>query len=271
MKRDVMHLPSKCHHAARRRFAGRQDGFTLVEVLIVVAISIIVLAGIYSVFQAQQRAHLTNSQVVEMQQNMRAALFLMEREIRMAGYSPTMNADAGFDAARSGELSITMDLNDDGLTTGANEDVSYGFSTAVDADRDGDVDAGGAAAFGRNTGGGYQPVAENIERIGFAYAFDDDNDGELDTSGGSVIWAYDADGDGELDTNTDTGAALASTVELNRIRAVRIWILARSSRGISDYTDTRTYSVGDLPAYAPNDNFVRRLVTTTVKCRNMGA
>ena len=68
---------------------GRQAGFTLVELMITMLLSLVVLTGIYEVFQAQQKAHATNTKVVEMQQNTRAALAIMERDIRMAGYSPT--------------------------------------------------------------------------------------------------------------------------------------------------------------------------------------
>ena len=53
------------------------------------------------------------------------------------------------------------------------------------------------------------------------------------------------------------------------IRAVRIWILSRADREDPDFRNTKTYVVGSQ-VITPNDGFRRRLLTTTVQCRNMG-
>jgi prepilin-type N-terminal cleavage/methylation domain-containing protein len=66
-----------------------EKGFTLVEFLVAIGISAIVLAAIYSVYYAQQKSYVVQEQVAEMQQNLRAAMYIMAREIRMAGYDPT--------------------------------------------------------------------------------------------------------------------------------------------------------------------------------------
>jgi len=256
-------------------------GFSLLELLIVSAISGVVMAAIVSVYSAQQRAHRTQKIVVDMQQNIRAAVYLMEREIRMAGYDRTSNADASIDTAGPGVIAFTTDTSEDGDTDDSNEDISYGFSTANDAGRDGLAD-NGAASLGRNTGGGFQPMAENIHAVAFAYAYDADDDDSLDSSGGATIWAIDSDDDKALDRNLDTdsdgdidindaagGAALPATVNIDNIRAVKIWILARTGRIVDNYTDATTYVVGDKRVTV-NDGYQRRLLTTTVKCRNMG-
>jgi len=62
---------------------------------------------------------------------------------------------------------------------------------------------------------------------------------------------------------------LTTNVAMSRIRAVRIWILARTRVPRPGYTDNSTYKVGRRVITA-SDNFRRRLLTTTVKCRNMG-
>jgi type IV pilus assembly protein PilW len=58
-----------------------RSGFTLVELLVAMAISTIVLTLIYQVYRTQLRTHTTQQELVEMQQNLRAALYLTEREI----------------------------------------------------------------------------------------------------------------------------------------------------------------------------------------------
>ena len=263
---------------------NNNKGFSLIELLIAMAVSSIVMAMITSVYNLQQKAHVTQQQVADMQQNIRAAMYLMESEIRMAGYDPTEGSGAGIQTAGPNSIQFTGDIDGNGVTTGTNEDMTFGFSLANDADVNGTADAGGAPLVRRNTTGGvFDSMAEDIHAIGFAYAYDDDRNGELDISaGGHVIWAIDSDGDGALDTRLDAdddgdidaadavagGALLAATVNINRIRAVRIWLLARTEAPIRDFSDTRTYVVGDR-RITPGDSFQRRLLTASVKCRNM--
>ena len=73
-----------------------QQGFSLVEVLIAMAISSIVIAGTYEIFYSQQRSYLAQNRVVEMQQNLRAGLYLMVKDIRSAGYDPNGSGNFGF-------------------------------------------------------------------------------------------------------------------------------------------------------------------------------
>ena len=135
----------------------------------------------------------------------------------------------------------------------------------------------GAAPITRSAGGN-DDIAEDIRAIGFAYAYDDDEDGELDFADGNgnglldageEIWAYDSDADGDLDWNNDTGALLQSTVGYDKIRAVSIWILARTRYSLRGYSGSKNFVVGDKIVNV-NDNYQYRLLTTTVKCRNMG-
>lgn len=62
-------------------------GFTLIEILISLVITAIVMTGIFSTFNTQSKTFNTQQQVTEMQQNARASMDIMSREIRMAGYS----------------------------------------------------------------------------------------------------------------------------------------------------------------------------------------
>jgi len=285
-----------------------KNGFTLIELLIAMAITGIVSAAIYTAFQSQQKSYLTQDQVAEMQQNLRAAMDIMVREIRMAGCDSHSIGGLGIteiqprnknnvvktDITGNGALKLTADFDDSGTLDGG-ETISYCIYDFPVGSPDGNPD------LGRNNGAGRQLLAENIEALGFAFAFDSDGDGNLDTydvaGNEQVIWAVDSDGDNNLDTNLDTdgdgdidaddgpgaggngligGQALAANVAPANIRAVRIWILARSRIGDRSFLNTRTYVVGNkvitpnTDADSNNDNCRMRLLTTTVKCRNMG-
>ena len=211
----------------------------------------------------------------------------MVREIRLAGMDVTGTAGAGFSIAGPHSIQFTLDRDDggDGDVADADEDITYGFLTAVDSNANGIADADATSltltrtAFDAVLGVFTDDrLAEDIYAVGFAYAFDNDGDGEVEfTDGdgdaeldaGEEIWAYDSDADGNLDTDNDTGLALASLVSLDEIRAVRVWILARTRFPLRGSSGPKSFTVGDKPINV-NDNFKYRLLTTTVKCRNMG-
>jgi prepilin-type N-terminal cleavage/methylation domain-containing protein len=74
----------------------KEKGFTLVELLVAMAISGIVVAAVYTAFVTQQKSYTVQNQVAETQQNARVGLDLIAREVRMAGYGQpawSMNAD----------------------------------------------------------------------------------------------------------------------------------------------------------------------------------
>ena len=70
-------------------------GVTLIELLIAMVISTILIAGIYRVFISQQRSYTVQDQVVEMQQNVRAAINKMLREIRMVNFGRVVYYNSG--------------------------------------------------------------------------------------------------------------------------------------------------------------------------------
>jgi prepilin-type N-terminal cleavage/methylation domain-containing protein len=71
----------------------REAGFTLIELMIVLAISSVVIAAVFATFISQQKSYAVQTKVSDMQQNARAALTLMERDLRMAGFGVS---DSGF-------------------------------------------------------------------------------------------------------------------------------------------------------------------------------
>jgi prepilin-type N-terminal cleavage/methylation domain-containing protein len=63
-----------------------QHGFTLTELLITMAISGVIMGAIVSTFIVQRRSYAMQEQITEMVQNVRTAMDMMVREVRMAGY-----------------------------------------------------------------------------------------------------------------------------------------------------------------------------------------
>ncbi|GAB6081230.1 hypothetical protein JCM30471_01440 [Desulfuromonas carbonis] len=63
----------------------RQRGFTLLELLVAVAILGIALVGMYSLYMGMQRTTYNQEEVVDIQQSLRVALDIIGRDIKMAG------------------------------------------------------------------------------------------------------------------------------------------------------------------------------------------
>ncbi len=249
-------------------------GFTLIELMVGLAVTSILLAGIYTTYTIQQRSYKAQTMMVSVQQNLRGALIVMEDEIRMAGYDKSVPNTGLFgltgvaiDGNLNGTLTFTGDFggaNSDNGILDANEAFSYSIYDSGSTETVGNLDLGRAVG-----GGGRQLLAEGIEAMSFAFAYDNDADGLLDTGGGGVLWGIDTDGNNVLDTNVN-GGGLPTLVNMDRIRAVRIWLLARTRGIIRGEIDSNTYVVGNRIIPPPNDNFKRILLTSTIKCRNMG-
>jgi type IV pilus assembly protein PilW len=212
-----------------------RDGYTLLEILMATAIAGVVMGGIYMSFHSQDRSYVTQSEVAEMQQNLRGGLSLMMKEIRMAGCDPTGKANAGIIRATPDLMSFTLDIRGadtddppDGDTSDPNERITYSL---YDSNRDGVNDT-----LGRGTGGGrYRPAAENVDAINFIY---------LDENG------------------KPTGV-------LSEIRSVEVTLLARTARGDPEYRNDTIYAnQRGAVIYAAHDNFRRKMLTANIKCRN---
>jgi type IV pilus assembly protein PilW len=128
-------------------------GFTLVELMVAMAISLLVIGSIYSVYRSQQKSYLVQEQVAAMQQNLRAGMTMLTRDIRMAGYNPPSStlASAGITEPLN-STDITFTRWDDGDAEGKTIIYSISGSDLV-----------------RDSGAGPQPVAENIDALNFVY------------------------------------------------------------------------------------------------------
>ena len=64
-------------------------GFSLIELLIAIAVFGVVVAGVIGAFTDQLRSHNTQQRILDMQQNARAAMYYMTRELKLAGLNPS--------------------------------------------------------------------------------------------------------------------------------------------------------------------------------------
>ena len=106
-------------------------GFTLVEMVMALAISTVVLAAIYSVFIIANKNFTTQNAAANVQQNLRSAIGLMARDIRSAGLDPAGSDNFGISYASTSKIRFTMDSdsgggNFNGIIDEANfEEITY--------------------------------------------------------------------------------------------------------------------------------------------------
>ena len=228
----------------------KRSGFTLVEILVALALAGIVSAAVYNVYISQNKSYAVQDRVAEMQQNLRAANYMMRREIMMAGYNPLKATGVGIVSASATQLQFRMD-------------ITGGEADGLDNDQDGLVDEEGESdgdAVDTNEDITYQLDEGNLER----------NDQVLAENIDALNFVYlDAGGD-FLDLVTTPG-------DITEIRSIQLSLVARADFGDPDYTNNNPYKNqqgDDLVLYMstnpPNDNFRRRLLTSHIRCRNLG-
>lgn len=247
---------------------NNNKGFTLVELMVSIAMTGIIATAIYAAYTLHQRTSTAQEQVVEMQQNIRAAMLTIMPEIRMAGFDPLDSGKAAIEEAYGDAIYFTADLNTDGNVSVGGDDVGehiafdlytngngvsiLGMTRAKTAITINNMGAGHYEVDPPNsTSPSHQPIAENIEAIQFQYRDIDDN-------------------------------LLAVPVATpSDIHTVTISILARASWQDTKFTNNTVYTPApgvawDLNGVAagtanpPNDSYRRRLLISSVQCRNMG-
>ena len=146
------------------------QGFTLIEIVVAMAVTFIVAAAIFATYRAYQMSHITQKELVSMNQNIRSAAYFITRDLRMAGFDPTTGAGATILVANEGSFQFQADLDRDG--TIQNNEI---FRYALTNDNNGDGVADSLPChLGRDVGvvpnnTGLQIVAENIQAIDFEY------------------------------------------------------------------------------------------------------
>lgn len=222
----------------KQRIHKNCHGFTLVELMVTVAISMLVIVVISSIYTNQQKVRNTQESVVDIQQNLRAGVYLIGQELRMAGYDPTSNANARILAATATQVQFTQDVTDnagtaadgDGDTNDPNENITLNFNAPT-----------GTLQRSSTAGGALQPMIQNVDQLEFRY---------------------------RLDNGSLTLAPAAN--QRDNIRTIEISMLVGAAAPEQGFLNNQTYRSASGAAWVVNDNIRRRLLITSIQCRNMG-
>jgi len=259
----------------RKIFAPGARGFTLVELMIAGAIAAAISGGAFAIYNAQQISYLREEQFTEAQQNIRAAMYFMEKDVRMAGYDPYGDPNGkilpGFIQAKIGSIGISH-ANDNALATAqsaATQTIIYAL--ADDPATGGYTGTGIAGGRPQNAltkttsltqstnGGPAQPIIDNVEAVEFLYHLRN----------------------GKSTTFTSPDPA-ATSEDLLNVLSVEVTLLVRSRNIIKGYTSpplpctpgqllanpTCQPGAGWVPA--PDfSHYLHYMLTANMQCRNL--
>jgi len=269
----------------------KEEGFTLTEMMIVLAILGVVLGAMYNMFIHQQKAYSVQDNVAVMQQNVRVGLDYLVKDIRMAGYIPegipfdsddppiptpqvpapsadvvgqlfTDGVSESIERATATTIAFQADIDNDAIT----ETVQY---TLNGTDLTMEVWQWNAATSSWNPSSGPQIIAEDIENLTFTYSLladdygldngvdDDGNDG-ADEEGELLVWDIDNGVDDDNDGFIDEDGPLNTNELRGFIRQVSIVINSRTAATDSKYTHP-----------VEGDHFRRRTLTSNISLRNI--
>ncbi len=208
--------------------------------LVTLALTGIIMVGVYKTFTWQQKVHEVQESVTAMQQDCRVGMEVMLKDLRMAGYSPKTPGVASIKAADAKSLQFTVDRDGNGvcettIDTNGNgvieqcEDITYSLS---------------ASNLMRNDTVNNVALVSNVDGLRFIY---------LDSSGVPL-------------------ATPVPATKLSDIRKIKVTMVVRSEQLDKEYRNTATYTdqLGNIPLTSADTRYRRRALTATVRCRNLG-
>jgi|GEM_PF-1102442 type II secretory pathway pseudopilin PulG len=258
---------------------NREQGISLVELMIVTALLGLVMAGIYNMFVHQQKSYAVQDNVSSMQQNARVGLEYMVKHIRMAGYIPESIPFDPDDPPVPAPLKSTPPLADvagqpftDGNSEAVEEATAHSITFLADIDNDARTETvryalngtdltmevwrwnASTSTWGNSTGP--QIIAQEIENLVFTYALladdhglnndiDDDGNEGADEEGEIKIWNFATDG-------------VLGSAERRHIRQVSVNLTVRSATRDPVYRDP-----------VVGDSYRRRTLTSNINLRNI--
>jgi len=178
-------------------------GITLIELLVALVISAITMAAIYKIFISQSKVYYVQDQVVEVQQNVRTAMEILLRDLRMTGFDDDNPSSAvtianPITAFTDNSITVNYEYYDRTSATYQKYTVAYW--------RDG----GNSRLMRRLTindaGSITEPVLDNVDVLTFTYGVDDNDDDVVDS------WVS------------------AASVGVRRVIAVRVVLTARPNQ-----------------------------------------
>ena len=274
----------------KSRWEMNESGFTMAELLIGSAISLLLLGLVAGIISSQKSTFSRQSQLGQMQANGRASVDFVTRSVQNAGFNVTRGKR--FLAASDHYITMVFDDDNDGAIQNdevmtyavSNPDnstlTSFSINPYFDDDGDGTVDSSETRTYSISLG---------LENPPFNFYRITPNQGSTDVTKSKVarnidnliIRYWDKDGDplpADVTTDADENPVPPYTLaasELNEIRKVTIEIVTRSKDEDpnENYVNSGTYYTGSVATAGGttsySDRYHRETYTAVTSPRNL--
>jgi len=195
----------------------------LIELLVVLAITSIIMAGIYRVFVSQTKTYAVQDQVMEVQQSVRGAMEILLRDLRMTGFDDdNVNSDVTIanpvvTPVQASDITINYEYYERNL---AGTEAQRYQSHLVRYWRD---DGTSRLMRKLTVDAVARPdeiILDNVDALTFTYGVDRDNNGIMD----------DQNGNGQIDTNDWLSAAQVVALGNPKVVAINVSLTGRSDQ-----------------------------------------
>ncbi|GAA5317387.1 MAG: hypothetical protein AseanaTS_25920 [Candidatus Pelagadaptatus aseana] len=257
---------------------GQQSGFSLIELMIAMVLSLVILLGVMQVFLGSRQTYVLADDMSRIQENGRFSLEFLAQSIRMGGYqggkadfirsfyrttceefAPCTDNGAGTDSDRLAVwLNPPPDDGTDTDCTGAgvnNEDIiaNVYYITNDAATGINSLTCRGFNITNNAWNAAEQPLIDGIDNMQVLYGIDNPDPASPDAT----------------DTGVNQYVNASQVADWGLVKAVRVALLVSSgAENGSGEEMTRNYVLLDAPQQAITDDHVRQIYTTTITLNN---
>lgn len=230
--------PNRC--ASSRH---RQSGLSLIELMITLVLGLIIIAAVFNMYTGNSRSARFTEGLQSMQENGRYGVSVLQRGLRLAGFSQSGYIDA-FDIANSGANKIVVRSQQAFDCNGGDTATTAGL--AVNTYRH-DAANKQLTCEGNVAGAVEMPIVEGVDEFRILYGID--SDGDETTSEPQQYIAYN------------------NAIDPAQVVSLRFSMLVNSGNPIRTRKTNKTYVVLDQQV-PTDDRIAREVYSSTVKLRN---
>lgn len=231
------------HHAIRR-----ESGLTLVELMVSLVVGLILVAAVFNMYTGNMRSARFTEGLQSIQENGRYAVSVLQRELRLAGYSPvggTAGEISAFDFDDSNATTLVVQTRQafdcNGLSTSATDGLAVNTYTL-------DTAANALTCTGNQAGSNPMAVVENVESVRVLFGIDDDDD--------------------RITCAPQRYVPFDSLLDSSEVVALRFALLISSGSSIRTRSVEETFTLLDTQVTSDDDRQMREVFSGTVLLRN---